>query len=99
MSDICVCGVHCATHCKAYQTECAGCIELGGKISWAVFYGKEYCPIYECVMRKGLASCAECGLAPCEIWKLTRNPEASDEEFAEDIARRLSNLALLAQKT
>lgn len=44
-----VCGVRCSTDCKVYDRECAGCIQLGGKVSWAKFYGKEPCPIYDCV--------------------------------------------------
>lgn len=87
-----VCGVVCSTDCKAYGTECEGCNELQGKVSWAVFYNKEHCPIYICVREKGLVSCADCGLAPCKVWLDTRNPEASDEEFAADLANRLQNL-------
>lgn len=86
------CGVICATDCRAYKTECEGCVELDGKVSWAGFYGRERCPIFECVLEKGLANCAVCGQAPCDIWIMTRNPDASDEEFEADIARRLSNL-------
>lgn len=90
-----VCGVNCATDCRAYKTECEGCNELGGKVSWAVFYGKERCPIYECALGKGLTSCGDCGLVPCQLWYDTRNPDASDEEFAADIASRLKNLKQL----
>ncbi len=86
------CGVICKCDCKAYQTECEGCIELEGKVSWAPFYDLEHCPIYACVVDKGLETCAGCGLAPCEIWIKTRNPEISDEEFEADINSRLSNL-------
>jgi len=87
------CGVNCATDCRAYGTECAGCNELDGKVSWAVHYGKSHCPIYECVTNKGLTSCGACGSAPCRIWYDTRNPDASDEEFNADINSRLANLA------
>lgn len=86
------CGVICQKDCKAWQTECQGCNELSGKVSWAVFYSKEYCPIYECVLQKALSNCGECGQAPCQIWKDTRNPDASDEEFTVDINSRLKNL-------
>lgn len=87
------CGVICSTDCRAFQVECEGCNELEGKISWAVFYGREDCPIYACVSAKGIYHCGLCGQAPCDIWVQTRNPDASDEEFAADIASRLSNLA------
>lgn len=89
-----VCGVCCSTDCKAWHTECKGCIELGGRIPWAVFYGREYCPIFQCVADRGFTSCADCGQAPCEVWYATRNPDASEEEFAADIASRLKNLGL-----
>ncbi len=87
-----VCGVNCPTDCRAYQTECEGCNELEGKIPWAVFYGRERCPIYDCAMEKDLVSCGDCGSAPCRIWYDTRNPDASDEEFERDIKSRLRNL-------
>ncbi len=87
------CGVICQTDCKAYQTECDGCIELEGKVSWAEYYGQSHCPIYSCVINKGFETCAECGLAPCSIWIKTRNPDASDVEFEADINSRLRNLA------
>lgn len=87
-----VCGVICKTDCKAYNVECAGCNELKGKVSWAVYYGKEHCPIYDCALLKGIQSCGDCGLAPCDVWHSTRNPDATDEEFKRDINSRLANL-------
>ncbi|HNX01607.1 MAG TPA: DUF3795 domain-containing protein [Candidatus Cloacimonadota bacterium] len=87
-----ICGVNCRTDCHAFGTECIGCNELDGKVSWAVFYGKSTCPIYDCAMQKGLSSCGKCSDAPCKIWYETRNPDASDEEFEEDIASRMKNL-------
>lgn len=87
-----VCGVCCKTDCQAYGSECAGCNELLGRVSWAMFYNLDECPIYACVYNKKLQSCKECGLAPCKTWYDTRNPEASDEEFLQDINSRLANL-------
>jgi hypothetical protein len=89
-----VCGVNCHKDCKAFKVDCKGCNELLGKVSWAVFYGRERCPIYDCAHEKGLESCGNCGLQPCEIWNQTRNPDATDEEFEADINNRLANLAL-----
>ena len=86
------CGVICQTDCKAYQVECEGCNELSGKVSWAPFYGKELCPIYECVVKSGFESCAPCGKAPCAIWLSTRNPDISDEVFEADLQSRIKNL-------
>ncbi len=87
-----VCGVNCATDCRAYGAECSGCVALQGKASWAEFYGKAECPIYACVKDKQLYSCGKCGKAPCKVWYDTRNPDASDAEFAKDISSRLANL-------
>lgn len=91
-NPLATCGVSCPTDCRAYKIDCQGCIELAGKVSWAVFYGLEHCPIYTCARDKGFSSCAQCGSAPCQVWLDTRNPEASDEEFAADIANRRANL-------
>ncbi|MDD4100854.1 MAG: DUF3795 domain-containing protein [Candidatus Cloacimonetes bacterium] len=90
------CGVICRNDCRAYLRECEGCVDLEGKVSWAAFYGKSHCPIYACAQEKGLQTCAECGLAPCQVWFDTRNPDASDEEFAADLASRLRNLAAIS---
>ena len=89
------CGVICATDCRAYKLECEGCNELEGRVSWAEYYGQEHCPIYACVVVKGYHTCADCGQAPCKIWYDTRNPDASDEAFAADLASRLRNLKAL----
>lgn len=91
------CGIYCATDCKAYKTECEGCVELKGKISWAVYYNKTHCPIFECATSKGFANCSQCKEAPCQIWMETRDPSFSDEAFAQDIARRLKNLSAWKQ--
>lgn len=93
-----VCGVICETDCRAYKVECDGCNKLDGKVSWAVFYGKDHCPIYACVSEKGLSSCVDCGLAPCDVWFQTRNPEVTDEAFQQDINSRLANLAKRAKE-
>jgi hypothetical protein len=87
-----VCGVNCSTDCRSYKVECEGCNELHGHVSWAVFYGRERCPIYDCAEDKGLTSCGNCGLAPCQVWYDTRNPDATDAEFEADINSRLANL-------
>ena len=38
-----------------------------------------------CVTKNGLKNCSECREVPCEIWKKTRDPKFSDEEFAKNI--------------
>lgn len=91
-TQLSVCGVNCSTDCRAYEEDCAGCNELQGRVSWAYFYERERCPIYECAEEKGLASCGDCCYAPCHVWMDTRNPDVTDEEFQADINKRLSNL-------
>jgi hypothetical protein len=86
------CGVNCSSDCKAYQVDCDGCTELEGKVSWAPFYGKDACPIYECANTSGYQSCGECGQAPCSIWYDTKNPDITDAEFEVDIQSRLTNM-------
>jgi len=88
-----VCGVVCSRYCPAFGKECQGCSEMKGRIPWAAFYNLEVCPVYTCVQEHGFSDCGECGKAPCEIWKMTLNPNASPEEHAEDYRRRLEALA------
>jgi hypothetical protein len=97
-TQLSVCGVSCSTDCKAFSKECAGCIQLGGKVSWAKFYGKERCPIYDCVQESKYTTCGECCKAPCQVWLDTRNPDASDEAFRADLISRLANLKTAEKK-
>lgn len=92
-----VCGVICSSYCPAYGKECQGCKEMEGQIPWAAFYNLEVCPVYTCVKEKGLAHCGQCGKAPCDIWQMTLNPNASEEEHQEDFRRRLEALAEMAK--
>ncbi|NQV19089.1 MAG: DUF3795 domain-containing protein [Armatimonadetes bacterium] len=96
MKNLSKCGVCCSIDCKAYKIECDGCNELEGSVSWAKFYGKILCPIYECAEQNGFLSCKECGKVPCEIWISTRNPVFTDEEFQADIDSRLKNFEELS---
>lgn len=84
------CGTEC-TECGFYENVCAGCNESCGR----VFHAPEgkACPIYDCaVNRKKRTSCAQCKNLPCEIWKTTRDPALSEQEFAESIRKRIENL-------
>ena len=93
-----ICGVNCSKDCLAFRVECEGCNELDGKVSWAPYYGKVRCPIYDCAEAKGLSSCGACGQAPCKVWYDTRNPERSDETFQYDINSRLANIARIERE-
>jgi len=84
------CGMEC-TNCGYYGNLCRGCNESSGK----VFHAPEgkACPIYECsVRRKKFVNCAGCGQLPCAVWKDTRDPQLSEEEFEKSMADRVNNL-------
>lgn len=69
---------------------CNDCNEHKG----VVFHcNKKECSIYNCcVTKNGFKNCSECREVPCEIWKKTRNPKFSDEEFAKNIKERIEIL-------
>lgn len=84
------CGTECFK-CGCYGTMCQSCNELQGK----VFHAPEgkACPIYECaVQKKKLVNCAECDELPCRIWRETKDPQFSEEEFQKNTEDRINNL-------
>lgn len=90
-----VCGVYCDRECRAFGSDCTGCNELQGRVSWAKFLGKKVCPIFACVQAKGIDTCGDCSEVPCEIWLVeTRNPSMTDEAYAEDLTNRMKNLGI-----
>ena len=84
------CGTECRT-CSFYGELCEGCNEARGKVFHAP--AGQACPIYHCsVNQNRLANCAACEKLPCEIWKMTKDPSMTDEEFEGSIAERVKNL-------
>lgn len=84
------CGSECKT-CGCYGTMCKGCNESLGK----VFHAPEgqACPIYECSMnQKKYKSCKDCDQVPCDIWRSTKDPSFSEEEFEKNIKERVERL-------
>lgn len=84
------CGTECFT-CGCYGTMCKGCNESMGK----VFHAPEgkACPIYECsINNKQIKDCGACTYVPCDIWRKTKDPAYSDEEFEKNIMERLERL-------
>ncbi len=84
------CGTYCS-ECSWLGSMCKGCNASLGK----VFHAPEghACPIYECAInQKKLKSCKECACVPCDIWKNTKDPSFSDEEFERNIQERVSRL-------
>lgn len=90
MMKLSCCGTDCST-CGCYGTLCKGCNESLGK----VFHAPEgqACQIYECsINRKKYKGCGECANIPCDIWRKTKDPSMSDEEFEKNISERVGRL-------
>lgn len=88
------CGTDC-TKCTCYGTMCKGCDASFGK----VFHAPEghACPIYECsIIQKNLNGCGSCDSVPCDIWRKTKDPAFSEEEFEQNIQERIDRLHLRA---
>lgn len=84
------CGTDCSK-CGCLGNMCKGCNASLGKVFHAP-KGKA-CPIYECsIHQKGMKGCGECAYVPCEIWRKTRDPSFSDEEFEQNIRERIERL-------
>lgn len=84
------CGADCSG-CGCFGNMCKGCNASLGK----VFHVPEgqACPIYECsINQKGMKGCGECGNVPCEIWRRTKDPAYTEEEFERNIQERVNRL-------
>lgn len=88
-SYISPCGSDCSA-CDCYKTLCSGCNSCEGK----VFHSPNGCAIYHCaVHERNQEDCANCKELPCTIWKATRDPRYSDEEFERNISKRMQTLS------
>ena len=84
------CGTECGK-CDLHGRMCEGCNEASGKVFHAP-KGKA-CPIYACCAgKRRMATCADCGEVPCDIWRTTRDPALSDAAFKASIQARVRNL-------
>ncbi len=84
------CGIECS-ECEAYKSICMGCNEILGKVFHAP--KGQACPIYECSINlKKLNNCGSCADMPCSIWRNTKDPAFSDEEFEKNITERMNRL-------
>lgn len=84
------CGTECV-RCGCYGTLCRGCNASEGR----VFHAPEghACPIYECsINQKKLNGCGACSSVPCDIWRKTKDPSFSEEEFEQNIQERIGRL-------
>lgn len=84
------CGTECSA-CQCYGNMCKGCNESLGKVFHAP--KGQACPIYECsINQKKYKGCGACNSVPCDIWRKTKDPSYSDEEFEKSIEERVSRL-------
>lgn len=84
------CGAACK-QCEYYGSLCMGCNESQGK----VFHAPEgqACPIYQCsIHQHQYKDCGDCSKTPCDIWKKTKDPSLSEEEFEQNIIQRMERL-------
>ncbi len=89
MDNMSVCGTDCP-ECYCYAEKmCPGCNECAGRVFHC---GGVECAIYHCCKDHGFGDCGECDGVPCDIWRKTRDPKFSDEEFEKNIAGRIANL-------
>lgn len=89
------CGTDCSS-CGFYGNTCQGCNECQGKVFHAPA-GKA-CPIYTCSVKgKKLRNCSQCNELPCAIWRETRDPQMSEEEFEKNVTERVGNLKGVSQ--
>ncbi len=89
-NTISCCGTDCSK-CGCFGNMCKGCNVSLGK----VFHAPEgqACPIYECsINQKNLNGCGACENVPCDIWKNTKDPSFSEEEFERNIQERVARL-------
>lgn len=95
--NISICGSNCEV-CYCYTAAlCKGCHAHCGQVFHCP--NGTTCPIYHCCVDfNGYKNCLNCENLPCDIWKQTRDPKYSDEEFEQNIKDRIKQLMSISQK-
>ena len=84
------CGSDCNA-CSYFGSMCQGCNAANGKVFHAPA-GKA-CPIYSCCVQKHkFATRLSCDSLPCDIWRGTKDPALSEQQFEATIQERVNNL-------
>lgn len=86
-----VCGLVC-NECEAFGENCKGCIEMGGKPSWAQDVGIEKCQLFECCEIRGFMTCGECESLPCKPLVELRDPRITPEAHLDGLRAKVSRL-------
>ncbi|WP_347494776.1 DUF3795 domain-containing protein [Ruminococcus albus] len=89
--SVSVCGIDCSV-CYCFENGmCTGCDSNKGKVFHCP--PDTECAIYGCCVTKhGYRDCSGCGELPCDIWRNTRDPKYTDEEFDKIITERVGML-------
>lgn len=87
------CGAIC-DECPSFNTECAGCGPICGRVFWAKYIDKEICPVYQCCDDKKIKNCGECSELPCKMWFELKDPEMTDAQHKVSIDKRVERLRL-----
>ncbi|MBF0407577.1 MAG: DUF3795 domain-containing protein [Candidatus Riflebacteria bacterium] len=91
--DLMACGTLC-NECPHFGKQCDGCKSVKGAPWWAVQHmpGK-VCPIYDCSANKmKYKNCGACKQVPCKTFSDLRDPSMTDQEFSEQLKKRLERL-------
>lgn len=84
------CGSDCNA-CSYFGSMCQGCNAANGKVFHAP--AGNACPIYSCCVQKHkFATCLSCDSLPCDIWRGTKDPALSEQQFEATIQERVNNL-------
>lgn len=84
------CGTDCGK-CSYFGSMCQGCNAANGKVFHAPA-GKA-CAIYSCCVQKHkFANCLTCDSLPCDVWRATKDPNLSEQQFEATIRERVNNL-------
>jgi hypothetical protein len=88
-----VCGLYCG-ECRELGKQCAGCGNVEGRPFWTSHMKGGICPLHDCCRNtKRLEHCGLCEELPCKAFSELRDPDLSDEKFAETLEARKRELA------
>ncbi|MBN1192693.1 MAG: DUF3795 domain-containing protein [Coriobacteriia bacterium] len=87
-----VCGIYCGA-CPFLGQQCPGCGNVDGRPFWTAGTPNGVCPLHDCCRnRKQLEHCGLCAGFPCNTFAELRDPNMTDDEFAESLNARTANL-------
>jgi hypothetical protein len=87
-----VCGLYCG-ECPLLGKQCTGCGNVEGRPFWTSYMKDGICPLHDCCQNtKKLEHCGLCEELPCKVFNELRDPDLSDQAFAESLSARVKNL-------